>query len=62
MCAHSFRVADIELGPGPVPGSDRLGDFDLTVAERELGYVPEHSLETGLVDYMAWLKDQYVRT
>ncbi|MDH4609083.1 SDR family oxidoreductase [Pseudomonas sp. BN102] len=48
--------ADIEIGGG-YWHLDRQGEWDLSAAERELGYRAEWSLEKGLEHYSNWLID-----
>jgi UDP-glucose 4-epimerase len=48
--------ADIEIGPG-YTHLDRQGPYDISAAERDLGYVPDWSLERGIHDYVGWLRD-----
>ncbi|GJD54023.1 dTDP-glucose 4,6-dehydratase [Methylobacterium crusticola] len=53
-----FPRADIELGAGPDPFDDVQQRFEIAAAERDLGYAPRHSLESGIRAYAAWLADQ----
>jgi nucleoside-diphosphate-sugar epimerase len=48
--------ADIELGPG-CWHLDRQGEWDTSLAERELGYAPTIPLEEGIASYASWLRD-----
>jgi len=48
--------AHVEVGPGDDPGDMRQGPFDISAAERDLGYVPKVSLEEGVKSYHEWLK------
>jgi nucleoside-diphosphate-sugar epimerase len=48
--------AEIALGPGYLD-YHRLGRFDLAAAERDLGYRPAWTLDRGLPDYVAWLRE-----
>lgn len=50
--------ADIELGAGADPIDDVQQAFDISAAERDLGYTPRHTLDSGLRSYAAWLADQ----
>ena len=50
--------ADIELGAGADPVDDVQQAFDISAAERDLGYAPRHTLDSGLRSYAAWLADQ----
>ncbi len=50
-----------KVGRGLKPWSDfhvPRGSFDITKAERELGYKVNYSLENGLKDYAQWLRDK----
>lgn len=53
-----FPQADVELGAGPDPVDDVQHRFDISAAERDLGYAPRHGLESGIRAYAAWLADQ----
>jgi nucleoside-diphosphate-sugar epimerase len=48
--------ADIELGPG-CWHLDRQGEWDTSLAARELGYTPAIPLEEGIATYASWLRD-----
>jgi UDP-glucose 4-epimerase len=48
--------ARIEVGDG-YWHLDRHGEWDLSAAERELGYRAQWSLEKGLTHYSNWLID-----
>lgn len=48
--------ASIELGPGVVSLADQQPLFDISGAERDLGYAPQYSLEHGISEYTAWLR------
>ena len=51
--------ADIQIGPGlnffnsPYPAS---GVYDISRAERELGYEPQYDVEKGVADYLQSLE------
>ena len=47
--------ADIEIGDGYCQ-LDRQGPWSQDAASRELGYVPQHDLESGLTSYIDWLR------
>ncbi|MGZ4392945.1 MAG: NAD-dependent epimerase/dehydratase family protein [Gaiellaceae bacterium] len=47
--------ADIEVGPG-FWHLDRQGEWDISAAERELGYTPRVALADGIASYSAWLR------
>jgi UDP-glucose 4-epimerase len=49
-----FPGADIEIGPGHLPGPDRQGPVAVTAADRELGYRPRWGLARGIDDYCTW--------
>jgi nucleoside-diphosphate-sugar epimerase len=51
-----FPSAKIELGPGTITVLDQYDRFDLSRAERELGYRPSVPLEQGIADYADWLR------
>jgi UDP-glucose 4-epimerase len=46
-----------EIGPGLLPQWDSQGPYDLTASRRDLGYAPAWSLESGIVEQIAWLRD-----
>lgn len=48
--------ADIEIGPGHLH-LDRQGPYDISAAERDLGYTPRWTVEGGIRDYVDWLRD-----
>jgi len=48
--------AVFDVGPGVI-GGDRQGLFDIGAARRDLGYEPRVTLEEGLREYVAWLKE-----
>ena len=48
--------ADIEIGPGHLH-LDRQGPYDISAAERDLGYTPRWTVEDGIRDYVDWLRD-----
>jgi nucleoside-diphosphate-sugar epimerase len=50
-----FDGADIAIGPGYLH-LDRQGPWDVSAAERDLGYRAEWTLERGLADYADWLQ------
>lgn len=47
---------EYEVGAGTL-GSEQQGVFDLTETERDLGYIPQVSLEQGLKEYIEWLQE-----
>jgi UDP-glucose 4-epimerase len=47
--------ADIEVGPG-FWHLDRQGEWDISAAERELGYTPRIALADGIANHAAWLR------
>ncbi|GAA2700921.1 NAD-dependent epimerase/dehydratase family protein [Nonomuraea recticatena] len=51
-------AAQIHLGEGHLPQWDRQGPFDISAAERCLGYQPQWPLEAGLRATIDWLVDQ----
>jgi UDP-glucuronate 4-epimerase len=48
--------ARVEVSAGDDPGDVHQGRFDISAAERDLGYVPKISLEEGVKSYLEWLK------
>ncbi|MCO5082934.1 MAG: NAD(P)-dependent oxidoreductase [Rhizobiaceae bacterium] len=47
--------ARIEMGPGGDPIDDMQARFDLSAAERDLGFRPRIGLEEGIRSYAGWL-------
>ena len=47
--------ADIDIGPG-FWHLDRQGEWDISAAERELGYAPQIPLQEGIRTYVEWLR------
>ena len=47
--------ADIRIGPGYLH-LDRQGPYDISAADRDLGYRPEWPIERGVRDYIEWLR------
>jgi nucleoside-diphosphate-sugar epimerase len=47
--------ADIELAPGADPLDDVQARFDISAAEKELGYRPQIELAAGIRSYAGWL-------
>lgn len=56
LLATLLPEAELDVGPG-VMGGDRQGLFDIGAAQRDLGYVPRVTLEEGLHEYVAWLRE-----
>jgi nucleoside-diphosphate-sugar epimerase len=50
--------AEIRLGPGFSPTSHLRGPSDISRARTELGYEPQYTLETGMVDWLSWLRGE----
>jgi UDP-glucuronate 4-epimerase len=50
--------ADITVGAGPDPIDDVQARFDISAAERDLGYRPHVTLEDGIRSYADWLAAQ----
>jgi nucleoside-diphosphate-sugar epimerase len=48
--------ADIEVGPG-YWHLDRQARWDISAAERELGYTPQVPLSDGVAAYASWLRE-----
>ena len=57
LITSRYPQAHIALGPGFWTGWDRQGPWDISAATRDLGYVPQWTLERGLADYADWLSD-----
>lgn len=53
---EAIPQADIEIGPGHLH-LDRQGPYDISAAERDLGYTPRWTVEDGIRDYVEWLRD-----
>ena len=53
---EAIPQADIEIGPGHLH-LDRQGPYDISAAERDLGYTPRWTVEGGIRDYVDWLRD-----
>jgi UDP-glucuronate 4-epimerase len=51
-----FPSADIEVSPGPDPDDDVQEVFDISAAQRDLGYRPLFSIEQGIKSYRDWLE------
>lgn len=52
---RALPQADITMGAGPDPIDDVQARFDISAAERDLGYRPRISLEEGIRSYAEWL-------
>lgn len=50
--------ATFDIGPGLLPNWDSQGPYDLTASQRDLGYAPAWTLESGLVNQIDWLRTQ----
>jgi nucleoside-diphosphate-sugar epimerase len=48
--------AEISIGPGFIDSLDRNGPFDISAAERDLGYRPSCTIEEGIAGYVDWLR------
>lgn len=53
---EAIPQADIEVGPDHLH-LDRQGPYDISAAERDLGYTPRWTVEGGIRDYVDWLRD-----
>ena len=62
LIRSQFPQADIELGTGPAPVDDVQHRFDISAAQRDLGYAPRYSLESGIRAYAQWLAEQPATT
>ena len=48
---------EVELPAGHMPGlSETLWYFDITRVHEDTGFEPNYSIETGIADYIAWLR------
>jgi UDP-glucuronate 4-epimerase len=50
--------ADISLETGPDPVDSVQSRFDISAAARDLGFTPQHDLESGIRSYATWLQDR----
>jgi UDP-glucose 4-epimerase len=48
--------ARIDVGPGTWPYVDQQAALDLTRTRTELGFAPAYTLESGLAEYVDWLR------
>jgi nucleoside-diphosphate-sugar epimerase len=51
-----YPSADIHLDRGPDPVDEFQDAFDISAAERELGFTPEYGLEEGIREYANWIE------
>ena len=51
-----YPEAEIEISPGPDPDDDVQEIFDISAAQRDLGYRPQFSIEQGIKSYRDWLE------
>ncbi|WJV25641.1 MULTISPECIES: NAD-dependent epimerase/dehydratase family protein [Pseudomonas] len=51
-----YPNADISIGPGTIDVLDENGRFEISAAQKQLGYSPEYRLSDGLVTYAHWLE------
>lgn len=49
--------AEIDIGPGFIDTLDRMGPFDISAAERDLGYRPSWTIDDGIRAYVEWLRE-----
>jgi UDP-glucose 4-epimerase len=56
MLERLLPGAKFDIGPGLLPAWDHMGAFDVSAAERDLGYRPQWDLERGLGDQVDWLR------
>jgi nucleoside-diphosphate-sugar epimerase len=54
-----FPKAEIQLGPGPAPEDDLQEAFDISAAERDIGYRPSIQLQEGVRRYADWLVGEH---
>jgi UDP-glucose 4-epimerase len=59
LLEEHIRGSRYEIGPGLLPNWDSQGPYDLTATERDLGYTPVWTLESGLVNQIDWLRGQH---
>jgi UDP-glucuronate 4-epimerase len=53
--------ANIEVLPGHDPEDDVQGVFDISAAQRDLGYSPQVPIEQGIRNYLDWLIDREIQ-
>lgn len=53
--ARVLPGADIALEPGPDPVDEVHRRFDISAIRRDLGYVPQFDLDTGIRSYADWI-------
>lgn len=53
---NAIPGARVEVSQGDDPGDMRQERFDISAAERDLGYLPKISLKKGVKSYLEWLK------
>ena len=58
LLAERLPDSRYDIGPGLLPHWDRQGPYDLSASARDLGYVPEWTLERGLDSQIGWLRSQ----
>jgi UDP-glucose 4-epimerase len=51
----------IQLSPGKTRGHPEDPYLDLTRLRDDTGFAPRYSLETGIKEYVSWLREGYVR-
>ncbi|MFB6784507.1 NAD-dependent epimerase/dehydratase family protein [Streptomyces sp. NPDC056352] len=56
LLREAIPGARFDIGDGYLPDWDRQGRYDLSAAERELGYKPQWTLKDGLADTIAWIR------
>ncbi|OBB61217.1 polysaccharide biosynthesis family protein [Mycobacterium sp. 852013-51886_SCH5428379] len=56
LLADLLPDAKFDIGPGLLPAWDHMGAFDITAAERDLGYRPQWDLDRGLRSQIEWLR------
>jgi UDP-glucose 4-epimerase len=48
---------EVELPPGHMPGApEDLWYFDIAKLQEDTGYIPQFTIETGVADYIDWLR------
>jgi UDP-glucose 4-epimerase len=58
MLEELIPGATFDIGPGLLPNWDSQGPYDLSASQRDLGYAPAWTLESGLVNQIEWLRAQ----
>lgn len=57
MIADHLPAISVNVGPGLLPDTELQGRIDISRARNGLGWAPEIAFETGLRDYVDWLRE-----